>query len=549
LVAGLRGDLTENWAYDLSYQYSFSDGDYRQDVIFADSIEDQWFNTGSCVGQTTSVRDVPCIDVPWLDPELNRGNVSPEVADFLFGSETGNTEYTQWSVEGFVSGNLFEMPAGTAAAAIGFQFIDDEIRDVPGAVTLESNAWGASEAGITAGDQSTTAIFAEVELPLLADRTMFEDLTLTVSGRYTDVDTYGDGTTYKAGINWQMTDSWRMRFSQGSSFRTPALFELYLADETSFIRQKTIDPCIRWEQAAIDGDITQEVADNCQADGVAPDHAVAISGTSIAGGGLGILEAETSTSRTIGFIWEPEFTELSVSVDYFDIEVEDEISQLGARNIVYGCYQSDFFPNEPLCDLFERRAIDNGVDNVRDSFINVATQQNRGWDIAAVWRTEFLGGSLTFDTQHTIQTEDKVALFADNIEDTNGEFGEPKWVGRLHTTYDRGPWSFFWSADYIDSVSNVKSFGGNTATYRGEEVRVVLDADSVMYHAFSVTRYFDDLGITAVLGIANAFDEEPPQVTTLNLGEINSEGRSAFYSQYDWLGRRFYANLIWNFDR
>jgi iron complex outermembrane receptor protein len=98
-------------------------------------------------------------------------------------------------------------------------------------------------------------------------------------------------------------------------------------------------------------------------------------------------------------------------------------------------------------------------------------------------------------------------------------------------------------------VSNVKSFGGNTATYRGEEVRVVLDADSVMYHAFSVTRYFDDLGITAVLGIANAFDEEPPQVTTLNLGEINSEGRSAFYSQYDWLGRRFYANLIWNFDR
>jgi iron complex outermembrane receptor protein len=54
--------------------------------------------------------------------------------------------------------------------------------------------------------------------------------------------------------------------------------------------------------------------------------------------------------------------------------------------------------------------------------------------------------------------------------------------------------------------------------------------------------------MSAVFGVANAFDEEPPQVTTLNLGEIDTQGQSAFYSQYDWLGRRFFVNLTKTFE-
>lgn len=554
-VAGLRGDFNDNWSYDLSYQLSNSDGDYRSDQVYNDSIQDNWMtafgginNDASCVGTVTSIRGAPCVDVPWLDPELLRGNVSPQVAEFLFGSETGNTEYEQWSIEGFVTGDLFDVPAGSVAGAFGVHYREDSINDVPGELTLTGNAWNTTVAGITAGDDKTKAVFAELDIPILTDAPGARELSLAVSGRYTDVDSYGDGTTYKAGLTWRPADSWLVRASQGTSFRTPALFELYLADETSSVRQTTVDPCIRWEQNAIDGNITQEVADNCQADGVAPDHSVAISGTAIAGGGLGLLRAEESTSNTLGVVWQPDFADLSISVDYFDIEVTDEIAQLGAQNIVGGCYSSDFFPNDPLCDLFERRLIDNGIDNVRDSFINVAEQRNKGYDIAAVYRMEVGNGVLTFDTQHTIQTEDKQALLEGNIEDTNGEMGQPKWVGRLYTTYDHGPWSYFWSAQYVDSTSNVNSFGGDTSTYRGETVRIVLETDAVMYHTFSVTRTFEDMGITAVLGIANAFDEEPPQVTTLNLGEINTVGTSAFYSQYDWYGRRYYLNLLWDFD-
>ena len=63
----------------------------------------------------------------------------------------------------------------------------------------------------------------------------------------------------------------RVRASSGTSFRTPALYELYLADQTSFTGQRRVDPCIRWGTNLADGSISQRLADNCAADGIAPD--------------------------------------------------------------------------------------------------------------------------------------------------------------------------------------------------------------------------------------------------------------------------------------
>ncbi len=548
-VAGLRGDLKSGWNWDVSLQYSKSDGDYTSDQIFNDSIADNVFAYGSCVGNVSSVRGAPCVDIPWLDPAFMAGEVSPEVREFLFGVETGNTQYDQWSIEAYMSGTMFEMPAGPVGIAFGVHYQQDEIRDVPGEITLAENVWGTSSAGITAGSDTTQAIFVEVEIPLLRDKPLADSLTLTASGRYTEVDSYGSGETYKVGLNWAITPELRLRMSQGTSFRTPALFELYLADQTSFLNQRSIDPCIQWGNELALGNISPTVAANCAADGLAPNfNGGTVSGTIITGGGLGILEAETSTSKTIGLVWRPQFADLNFSVDYFDIQVNDEVDQFGAQNIVYNCYDSDFFPDEPLCDLFERAPlIGNGVTNVRDSFINIASQRNRGFDVAARYRNSLPWGDLTIETQHTFQEEDTKAVFAQTEEDLNGLVGDPKWIGRLNLTFDRGPWSYYWGMNFIGSSSNEGEFGGNTATYRGETVRVVLKTDTVVYHTASVSREFEDMGLVARLGVANVLDEEPPQVTTLNLGEIDFIGTSAFYSQYDWLGRRYFLNMTKKF--
>ncbi|MDZ7770437.1 MAG: TonB-dependent receptor [Woeseiaceae bacterium] len=175
-----------------------------------------------------------CVDIQWFDPDFLYQITDPAIKNYLFDTETGTTEYTQWSAEAFMSGDVFDVPAGSVAVAVGLHYQEDEILDTPGPITLAGNAWGASSAGITAGQDTTRAVFGEVNVPLIADAPMIERLEFTGSARYTDVESYGSDTTYKVGLNWAITDSFRVRSTMGTSFRTPALYELYLASQTQF---------------------------------------------------------------------------------------------------------------------------------------------------------------------------------------------------------------------------------------------------------------------------------------------------------------------------
>ena len=562
LVAGLRGDIGDTtWSWDAHAQYSRSDGDYSNDQIYNDSIVDQnwlydygvlWDGTvttdGSCTGAVTSVRGVPCQDIPWTDPAFLNGEVSPEMREFLFGVEKGNTEYIQWDIEAFVTGELFEMPAGTVSGAFGVNLRHDEINDVPGSITLAGNAWGSSRAGITKGDDKTSAIFGEIDMPLLGGMELVNSLNLNASFRYTDVDSYGSDTTYKVGLTWQVVPSIMLRANQGTSFRAPALYELYLADQTSFVGQRNIDPCVDWGDKLASGSISQRLADNCAADGIAPDFGgAAISATIVTGGGLGVLEAETSVSQTVGVVWTPEFANLNVAVDYYNIEIKDEVDQLGAGNILFNCYNSEFFPTDPLCDLFDRDpALDNMIAEVRDSFINIAEQTARGVDFNVQYITDLPFGLLTLNGQATHQIENSQALFEDTFTEYAGRLGNPKWVGNFSAIVDRDAWSFYWRANYVGSASNESWYGDTTISFYDESVRIVLDTESVVYHAFSVAREFEDIGLTARLGVSNAFDQAPPQVSFAGDG-ADVEGKSAFYSQYDWIGRAYFLQLSMKF--
>jgi outer membrane receptor protein involved in Fe transport len=317
-VAGLKGELQSGlpgWDWDLAFQYSNSDGEYRDDRVLADALEGQYFRTGSCVGDITPISNRPCVDIQWLDPDFLAGDIPQDVKDFLFDIDVGSTEYKQWSLDGFISGDVFDVPAGTAAVAVGFHYREDEILDKPGDILLSDNAWQAGSGGITTGDDSTVAVFGEIDIPLLVDVPGAEFLDFTGSVRYTDVDSYGDDTTYKVGLNWAITDQVRARSSFGTSFRTPALYELYLADSAGFLSAREADPCINWASNLTLGFITQRTADNCAADGIPDDHVASVGPSVLTGGGLGVLTAETSEAFSFGVIWQPAFAELSLSVD------------------------------------------------------------------------------------------------------------------------------------------------------------------------------------------------------------------------------------------
>lgn len=564
-VAGLTGEFQtfmEGWSWDLSFQYSNSDGEYTDEQVLEDSLQLPYFRTGSCVGQVSPISNRECVDIDWFDSDFLNGRFTPEERNFLFGVEIGRTKYIQRSVEGFVTGDVFEMPAGSVAVALGFHYREDEISDRPGEITLAGNAWGVG-GDITVGEDKTKAFFGEVEIPLLADKPFVEQLDLTASARWTDVDSYGSDTTYKAGLNWSLTDQLRLRSTFGTSFRAPALFELYLADSVSFINARDSDPCINWGGKVLSGEISQRTADNCAADGLPSDHLFTVSPTVLTGGGAGVLDAETSEAFTVGFIWQPPFADLSFSVDYFDILVEDEVDVIGAQRIVAGCYDSLFFPDEPLCDLFTRASptapLPNAILTINDSFINVAKQQIKGMDVAARWVTDMPGnwGTLTIDTEHTFNFEDTVALFDETEEDLSGLAGHPEWVGNLDLTLDWNEWSFFWGMNFVGSTDNYAHFGSDTVLlgFSGSEsdfssaetVEIDLKAEQTTYHSLSATYQLDN-GYLVRLGVANVFDEIPPRLSFQGTGnEVRVVGKVAFYSQYDWLARRYFLNVTKDF--
>jgi len=451
------------------------------------------------------------------------------------------------------------------SAAVGFHYREDEIDDLPGEITQAGNTWGSSASGRTAGKDDTTAVFVEVDVPLLEDVPAIQNLTFNASARYTDVSSYGSDTTWKIGVNWQITDSLRLRANRGTSFRAPALFELYLADETSFPSSR-IDPCRDWGIQLAAGNISQTVADNCAADqssiggpaeGFADDYTgTTITPTAFAGGGFGLLEAETSDSTTVGLIWQPKFADLSVSIDYFDITVYDEVAQLGAGTIVDECYQSDFgfaFGNtEPLCNFFDRSAANFGLDNIRNDYLNIAEQTNRGIDYSVRYNTEAGSlGTLGLGLQASRQLEDTRAVFVATAEDLNGTIGDPEWVGEFSASLLKGPWSFYYAGNYVGTADTTRLLSSDgTITYFGETYDAVMYVDSVIYHNLTVSYDWEDQGLRVLLGVSNLTGEDPPQVTTEGgTGEeIQFVGNSVFYSQYDWFGRRVFLNLTMSFD-
>ncbi len=570
-VLGLRGEIGAAWKWDVHGQHSRSDASYTQDVIYQDAIASQSLRTRSCAGTVTAIRGVECIDIDFTDPRVLRGDFTAQERAFLTGRETGRTLFEQSSAEALLTGKLLTLPAGPVGVAFGANIRRDEIDDTPGEATLAGNVANFTTSGITAGRTVSKELFGEVELPLLAGVPMIERLTLSAAARYTHVEATARGgaqdsfsdTTWKVGADWAVTDWLRFRGTWGTSFRAPALFELFLQDQTGFLGQSDIDPCIQTAARLAAGAISQRIFDNCAADGIAPDYAGGIGpATIVSGGGLGRLEPETSTAKTVSVILTPDLSgalwgglKTRLAVDYFDIKVRDEIALLGAANILTGCYDSENFASEAFCGLFTRTASGpdaQSVASVTDRYVNISRQQGRGVDVSLAVDQD-LGnlGSLTFRAQMTWQVEDKVELFPGTEIDDNGKIGNPKWVGDFNLGWTKDKWTLFYGLDVTGAASNeedlLRAQGGDpcrTSSFRpGGRFCPDVSVPATFYHSLSLSRDVADR-FRITLGVANLFDTPPPRVSTVVTATPPVIGQApAFGTQYDYLGRRFFLGV------
>ena len=549
-VIGFEGSLGD-WDWDVSYQRSLNRGNYDIKIILEDALvmasDAIWGDP--CEGEFTPISNRPCYAVPFFDPEYIRGNHNQQTKDFLYGMDYGRTIYKQDTLDAYITGDVFELPAGSIATAVGLAYQTDEIKDTPGENTLANNSWGMTGAGVTAGKSNTKAVYGEVKIPLLNDLPLVEFMELTASARYTDVSTYGSGTTYKAGLFWEIGQGFSLRAGRGTSFRAPALFELFLDNQTSFFDQRN-DPCWNWGAREDDGSINPNVAANCAADGVPRDYAQDFgSGTQITGGGAGVLEAETSVSKNIGLVYTSRNNVFAASMDYYDVVIDDQVSDVGGINVLNLCYASENFGNEPFCDQVTRRpgtGGDWGIDTVRGGYVNVAQQKVRGVDFVLSYNDDTPFGHLRMTLNHSLQIERSFKQFPDSDPiQYIGRLGNPRHSGTLYNTLRRDDWTFNWNITYYSKVNDYDRFAdGPFFNYRGTPARRVFEAPTTIYHTFSASTGFDN-GLDLTVGVANAFDKKPPVTSTSSA--IANVGNALLYSQYDQFGRRVFMNLSYNF--
>ena len=580
-VAGLRGKVDLGWMsgldWDIYGSYTRNDADYKNDIIYNDRVV---ATTGAAACNPNpaggnisgfSCSALPAGGIPWFSQRVLSGNFNDQENAFLFAREGGNTTYDQYYVEGTLAGDVFQLPAGMVGASVGFQVRHESIDDNPDRDIAQNNLWGQTSSGRTKGSDDIKEFFGEVSVPLLKDLFLIDELTFDGSVRYTDYKSYGSNTTYKLGLNWQVVPSVRLRGTYGTSFRAPALFELYLANQTGFLGQGSIDPCVNYQDAS-----NPQIQTNCASQGI-PTEYTGVSpnggGSSaliVTGGGKGILKAETSKAATFGVIFTPtmfrNIVDLNVSLDYFEIEVNDEVRQFGSSNILTQCYQSSNFPSNPFCTLFTRDLNPTSprylnVLTVNDSYVNVASQKNRGIDLNVSASHDFGDiGRLTVDAQATWQIEDRTQLLGtadpeDYLGTTYG-FRGPDFAAVVAARWDKGPWTFHWGVNMIGKGSDTEYYEGdvfsntryanlpggisssncsapnNYCTYYKQYT------EFYAIHDASVRRKFEDLDLTATAGIQNIFDERPP-------GQSAGQFRvgTMALNAYDVFGRRFYINL------
>jgi iron complex outermembrane recepter protein len=560
-LAGLRGDFKnsflQGWNWDAYVSYSASRGKYFTTGIYNDRVaavtgtDDNFQFTQICGPGSFA----GCTAVNFFSNEiLSAGSLPSNILSMLQIRETGETKYNQAIAEAQITGDLFKLPAGPVGAAFGVAIRHDELDDQPGPEAVAGNYWGLATAGPTKGDDTLKEVYGEVEVPIARGASFAEELTLNLSGRYSDYDSYGASSTYKVGVNWRLSNELRLRYTHGTSFRAPALFEQFLNNQTAFLPQASVDPCIRWGESS-----NPAIRANCAADGLPPDFGGGGPSAQLLIGGGKDLKAEESTASSFGIVITPEAFDFNFAVDYWEIEINNEVTSLAAA-VVGQCYASPNFPSSEFCGLFDRNAGGNrDITFIDASYRNITSQTSRGIDFSARYTRDIGPGKLTWDGEATYKLEDTLELFAGNTDDFRGLIGQPEWVGQSRLKYKWRDWTFALTSDYIGHQSNSGYQFGATCDLDGNYAFAGSGgfapycaknhAEAVWYHHVSVRYDASTWSVTA--GVRNAFNELPPfasdPLRDKGLFTYGRLGMTNGSTQNDYVGRRFFVSLTKNF--
>jgi outer membrane receptor protein involved in Fe transport len=494
---------------------------------------------------------------------------------YLAAVVSSQTEFTQDIVQGFVSGDVIDMPAGALSVVLGaetrrFKY-DFFYNGTPGPFS------GFNVGDPDGGRNSFVDYFAEALIPILKDAPFAQTLELSLGYRNStaefkdtinDVESDEDSSdAYKVELSWAPISSTRLRASYQKSVRAPNFGELF-SSSTSF--PQIFDPCNNYtalrngpdaaavRQLCIDQGISASTVDTY----AAPPGGQALTITD-GNTELGPEEADTYTLGVV-FLSESDnqwLSRLRGSLDYYNIEITDALIQVSTNDVIADCF--NYTGNNPTfdidyasCTAIDRAPTIVSVSNPADpdgeyTFDNSGEIKTSGIDLQIAYGMDLdwfgapaSAGGLDFNflLTHVLEWEQNGIDYAGTIPYFGAGLGQafPEWKAVFSVGYNAGPFGADLRARYIDGMTNrIKAeFPGET--FFGIEDPGP-DVDSIVYLDASVSfDFWDDKG-TIRVGVNNLTDEEPE----LYAPNVQS---GTDPSTYDVVGRRAFAQIGFKFQ-
>jgi len=558
-VLGVEGDIPGT---SLSYEAAFVYGRTDADISSRNRIEDRYFaaidavvdpETGEIVCRSSIDPDavVPpsspfpaqnsnfqistfepgdgqCVPVNILGFET----ISQEAADFIFQRQTATNDIDQKVFTATISGDSeewFSLPAGPIGVAAGFEYREETSEFQPGAFSAAGLTFGTigSNGGPTnpsSGEIEVSEFFVEARIPVLADMPFAELLEFNGAYRFSDYDTFGNTDTYSLGGRWAPVQSLTIRGTASRAVRIPNIGEAFAPTFTAFLGADD-DPC---NPQFVDAG-SEFRRDNCiQLVGAVGDDPNAFNSTNFVSaripgqsGGNPNLDPEEADTYTVGGVFRPsgEFggllDGLTVTVDYYKIEIDGLIDSLGGFEIASNCVDAPTLNNQ-FCEAVDRDPEFGFITNFRSGFINLAAVETSGIDWRVDYRMdvpEFLGGPRTGEWvfsslgTHFLKNEEVRDVSApDEVTDVLGELSRPEWIVNLNADWLFGDFRIGWNGRF--ESSQLSTGVSNDDIRSNPEFVNIRNTGRSVVHDFTgswfITDRFELFG-----GINNAFEEEP----------------------------------------
>ncbi|MBA39591.1 MAG: hypothetical protein CL894_03480 [Dehalococcoidia bacterium] len=291
--------------------------------------------------------------VPFNPFALN--GISNDAVDYLSADTGLKGEVQQTVLNATLSGELdFSVTDNVMniGFASGIEYREEKGQETPDPLRQAGIARG-NQIAKTKGSFDVVDIFGELNIPIV------EQLNINLAARYGDYSSVGETFNWTVNIDAPISDSFRLRGAVATAVRAPNVSDLFAGGAaTSAI---VTDPC-----NGIDAASTGNIAENCRSidaiqrridnQGAFVLTQVESQNTSGLLSGSEDVGEEKADTLTAGFVFIPEQIDgLQLSVDYYNIEIDDAIAKTDRTVILNRCYSQSPSNFDPDCGGLVRR--------------------------------------------------------------------------------------------------------------------------------------------------------------------------------------------------